>query len=77
MYDLGEEIDEFGHDIDAFSLQGGWSRGLVERPRAALAVRPHVGGAHVPPTHDVPQPLLLPPDRKLVYPWLGWQLDRG
>jgi hypothetical protein len=24
-------------------------------------------------TTDVPQPLLLPPDRKLVYPWLGWQ----
>ena len=28
MYDLGEEIDEFGHDIDAFGVQGGWSRGL-------------------------------------------------
>ena len=26
------------------------------------------------PTPDVPQPLLLPPDRKLVYPWIGWQL---
>ena len=25
------------------------------------------------PTPDVPQPLLLPPDRKLVYPWIGWQ----
>ena len=25
------------------------------------------------PTLDVPQPLLLPPDRKLVYPWIGWQ----
>jgi hypothetical protein len=26
------------------------------------------------PTLDVPQPLLLPPDRKLVYPWIGWHL---
>jgi hypothetical protein len=25
------------------------------------------------PTLDVPQPQLLPPDRKLVYPWIGWQ----
>ena len=48
MYDLGEEIDEFGHDIDASSVQGGWSRGVVEQRRAALAVRRRVGGAHVP-----------------------------
>ena len=26
------------------------------------------------PTIDTPQPLLLPENRKLVYPWLGWQL---
>jgi hypothetical protein len=25
------------------------------------------------PTLDVPEPLLLPPNRKLVYPWFGWQ----
>ena len=26
------------------------------------------------PTIDTPQPLLLPENRKLVYPWVGWQL---
>ena len=25
------------------------------------------------PTPELPMPTLLPPDRKLVYPWLGWQ----
>ena len=73
MYDLGEEIDEFGHDIDAMSVQGGWSRGFVgqraHRWLFGVTSEEHTFRA----TPDVPQPLLLPPDRKLVYPWLGWQ----
>jgi hypothetical protein len=73
MYDLGEEIDEFGHDIDAFTLHGGWSRGLVGRHAQrwlfGITSEEHTFRA----TPDVPQPLLLPPDRKLVYPWIGWQ----
>ncbi len=74
MYDLGEEIDEFGHEIDQITLQGGWSRGLTGRRArrwlAGIAYEEHAFRA----TGDVPQPLLLPPDRKLVYPWIGWQL---
>jgi outer membrane protein assembly factor BamA len=73
MYDLGEEIDEFGHDIDALTLQGGWSRGLVDRHTQrwlfGLTSEEHSFQA----TAEVPQPLLLPPNRKLVYPWIGWQ----
>ena len=73
MYDLGEEIDEFGHDIDAATLQGGWSPGFVERHAQrwlfGITSEEHTFRA----TPDVPQPLLLPPDRKLVYPWIGWQ----
>ena len=72
MYDLGEEVDEFGHDIDAVTLQGGWSPGLVERHaqrwRFGITSEEH----RFNPTVDVPQPLLLPPNRKLVYPWFGW-----
>ena len=30
IYDLGEEIDEFGHDLKGFTVQGGWSRGFVD-----------------------------------------------
>jgi outer membrane protein assembly factor BamA len=73
MYDLGEEIDEFSHEIDAYGLYGGWSRGLVDRHAQrwlfGIASEEHRFGA----TPDVPQPLLLPPGRKLVYPWVGWQ----
>jgi hypothetical protein len=73
MYDLGEEIDEFGHEIEVVRVQGGWSRGLIDRRTQrwlfGFASEEHTFRA----TPDVPVPLLLPPDRKLVYPWLGWQ----
>ncbi len=58
-------------------LQGGWSRGLIERHTQrwlfGLTSEEHTFRT----TPDVPQPLLLPANRKLVYPWVGWQLDRG
>jgi hypothetical protein len=73
MYDLGEEIDEFGHEIEAASLRGGWSPGLVGR-RAQRFLFGLTSEEHrFTATTDVPDPLLLPPDRKLVYPWIGWE----
>jgi hypothetical protein len=74
MYDLGEAIDEFRHDIHDVSIQGGVSRGIVDsRTRRWLFGVASEEDTFVP-TPATPQPLLLPPDRKLVYPWLGWQL---
>ena len=74
MYDLGEQIDEFGHDVSGFTMQGGWSRGFVD----GRATRWLVGVSSTEdvfyPTLDTPEPLLLPENRKLVYPWVGWQL---
>ena len=73
MYDLGEEIDEFAHEIDIFTVQGGWSHGLVGK-RAHRWLLGYTSEEHTfSPTPDVPAPLLLPPGRKLVYPWIGWQ----
>lgn len=74
MYDLGEEIDEFRHDVRGFTLEGGWSgRGLVDG-RARRWLYGITSEEHrFAPTLDIPAPLLLPPDRKLVYPWFGWQ----
>lgn len=73
MYDLGEEIDEFQHDLSAFELGGGWSYSTRERNAARWLVGV-AGDKHTfAPTPNVPIPLLLPPDRELVYPWLGWQ----
>jgi hypothetical protein len=74
MYDLGEEIDEFRHDLESISLQGGWSRGLIN----GRAQRWLFGVASEEdtflPTPEMPATLLLPENRKFVYPWLGWQL---
>jgi outer membrane protein assembly factor BamA len=73
IYDLGEEIDEFTHEVDSLSLYGGWSRGLVgahtQRWLLGITSEQHDFAG----TEDVPQPLLVPPERELVYPWLGWQ----
>jgi outer membrane protein assembly factor BamA len=74
IYDLGEQIDEFNHEIRSFSLEGGWSKhGLVDgsarRWLYGITSEEHLFA----PTSDVPTPLLLPPNRKLVYPWFGWQ----
>ncbi|MCE7903910.1 MAG: hypothetical protein DYH20_15050 [Gammaproteobacteria bacterium PRO9] len=76
MYDLGEKTNEFRQQDDLLSIDGGWSRGLVngwttrwlagfrfERSRFADAG----------PDADVPT-TLLPGDRTLSYPWVGVEL---
>jgi hypothetical protein len=74
MYDLGQEIDEFRHDIRDVTIRGGVSRGIVDsRTRRWLFGVSSEEDTFVPSEHK-PDPLLLPPDRKLVYPWVGWQL---
>ncbi|MEO8466621.1 MAG: POTRA domain-containing protein [Gammaproteobacteria bacterium] len=74
MYDLGHEIDEFRHDTKLLSLTGGVSGGVVGN----LTRRWLFGVASDEdiflPTAATPVPRVLPQDRKLVYPWIGWQL---
>ena len=74
IYDLGEEIDEFGHDLNGFTLQGGWSRGFADGRVTRWLVGLTSTEDVFYPTIDTPQPLLLPENRRLVYPWVGWQL---
>lgn len=73
IYDLGEVIDEFKHETRFLSLQGGLSRGLID----GKAQRWFAGFTYERdqfyPTTELPQPLLLPENRKLAYPWIGWQ----
>jgi outer membrane protein assembly factor BamA len=73
MYDLGEEIDRFAHDLEAFEVGGGWSYGMGERTAARWLVGVAGDQHRFSPTPELPGPLLLPPDRELVYPWIGWQ----
>jgi hypothetical protein len=73
MYDLGKEIDRFRHDIKRLSLNGGVSRGAVGNlTRRWLFGVTSEENTFLPTDGLVP--LLLPQDRKLVYPWIGWQL---
>lgn len=75
MYDLGEEIDEFRHDVNSVTLQGGWSAGFNEKRRALRWLFGLTSEKDTfLPSADTPQPLLLPPDRELVFPWVGVQL---
>ena len=73
MYDLGEIVDEFRHDTNYLSVQGGWSRGIVGRSTHRWYTGLTLDEDRFSPTIDTPQPLLLPGNRKLVYPWIGWQ----
>jgi hypothetical protein len=74
MYDLGETVDEFEHQQKAVTIGGGWSRGLLEgRARRWLAGVTYDEN-HFQPSADVPQPRVLPEDRKLVFPWVGYQI---
>ena len=73
IYELGEVIDEFRHDTRALSIRGGRARSFGDGSARRL-----LGGLDFEEdkflaTDVVPQPLLLPEDRKLVYPWVGMQ----
>jgi hypothetical protein len=74
IYDRGEEIDEFRHDLRSSTLQGGWSHGLIDGRAQRWLLGVTAEEDLFRPTLETPQPLLLPADRNLVYPWVGWQL---
>lgn len=73
IYDLGEVIDEFRHETRYLSVSGGRSRGLVD----GVALRWLAGLSFEEDNFEVNPgfgpPLLLPADRRLVYPWGGFQ----
>ena len=74
LYDLGKIRDQFGVRAKKATAYGGWSRGLQEGWTQRLT-----WGA----TYDESQfqsivgetgpTALVPPDRKLIYPWLGYE----
>lgn len=74
MYGLGEVIDEFRHDTTDFSLFGGWSRGLVDRRSRRWLVGLNYEEDEFRPTPAFENTLLLPENRKLVFPWIGLQI---
>ena len=74
MYSLGEIVDRFSHEIRDANIEGGWSKGLFgNRSRRWLAGLSFEEDTFWPAA-DFGDPLLLPEDRRLAYPWLGVQI---
>jgi hypothetical protein len=74
IYGLGEVIDEFSHDLNQTTIRGGWSRGLVDGRTFRWLTGMNLEEDRFSAAPDFADPLLLPEDRKLVYPWVGFQI---
>ena len=73
IYDLGEVIDEFRHDTSYLSVHGGRSRGLVDGVALRWLAGLNFEEDDFEPNPGFASPLLLPADRRLIYPWGGFQ----
>lgn len=73
-YDLGEEINEFGQQSDFLSVEGGWSRGLVDGWTARWLAGYRYDRTLFEETFEDLPTVLLPEDRTLSYPWVGVEL---
>lgn len=71
LYDLGEPVADFRHQIRTYEAYGGWSKGLLNgstrRYIAGFAFDEH---QFSPTTSDLAD-IALPVDRKYVYPFIG------
>ncbi len=74
LYDRGEKITEYEHDVQNYRVYGGWSDGLegswVRRWRTGFVYDNHEFAATV----DEPIPLLIPEPRKLIYPFISFEM---
>lgn len=74
LYDLGKVVDEFGSHRRLASASWGWSGGLadgwVRRWRVGATFDQRVFSD----ARGTATTSLLPQDRKLVYPWIGFEL---
>jgi hypothetical protein len=70
-YDLGEVVDRFAthekHATVYWGKSAGLKDGWVRRYTAGVTIDDHAFS----PATGFDAPILLPPDRKLVYPWIG------
>ena len=71
IYNLGEVIDEFRHDTSYLSIQGGRSKGLVDGIARRWLVGLNYEEDEFRPNPFFETPLLLPENRRLIYPWAG------
>ncbi|HKE43296.1 MAG TPA: hypothetical protein VKB41_02040 [Steroidobacteraceae bacterium] len=70
-YDLGHIVDEFKHEQSFAEIRGGWSEGLVNGRALRWISGFRYDDNHFALAPGRIAPAQLPPDRKLVYPWVG------
>jgi len=71
IYDLGKIVDEFRHDTRIVSIQGGRSQGLVDGVTRRWLAGMTFEEDKFLPSPGFLTPILLPENRRLVYPWAG------
>lgn len=74
LYELGEEVAEYAQKTDYYTVFGGWSAGLVDgwvRRWTAGVVYDNQEFTEVPEPEFV---AAVPEDRRLVYPYVGFEL---
>jgi outer membrane protein assembly factor BamA len=74
VYSLGEVIDKYTHKIRRMSVEGGWSRGLVDNRSRRWLVGITEEEDIFFAAEDFPDTMLLPEDRRFTFPWVGFQL---
>lgn len=74
FYSLGEIVDRFHHESTRFELSGGLSKGVHDGRTLRWVAGLAYEDDHFGPVAGFEAPSILPPDRKLVYPWLGLEV---
>ena len=70
IFDQGEVVDQFRHDSEFFEAYWGLSPGLVDGRSVRWRLGYTYQGNRFSAAEDRPEPLVLPPDRTLSYPWV-------
>ncbi len=72
-YELGKKVGEFRAHEQRYEANGGWSRGLVDGWADRWTLGATWQEAEFEPEPGKPLGGPLPPDRKFVYPWIGFE----
>lgn len=75
LYDRGQAIDQFRDRERSMTVYGGWSRGLIDGWTRRWTVGATYEQERFGTAPDWTGIALLPADRKLVYPWIGFDLS--
>jgi surface antigen Omp85-like protein/surface antigen-like variable number repeat protein len=73
LYDRGTIQEQFRHTAEFGEISGGWSRGLVGGRTHRLLAGFTVERDQFETTPDYTDAALLPGDRSLAYPWIGYE----